>query len=187
MDDDGVFLFQVAGLRPAWQYEDLIWYDSSASLQPCWYLTIVHVVGVCSCISTFSLVPMPRALSVGSSSRLKPLGSRSRTLMFLVFIILLPSIAGTRTGSRTRMPSLRRTVTGMSPQFDATLWGALGLTGSIGGTGFGIFVFVSCQCRLLSRSQPSRAQTRPGDLPRKWHLQKSVFSSRLYDFRADFL
>ncbi|KAI9438550.1 sphingolipid C9-methyltransferase [Lactarius indigo] len=25
LDDDGVFVFQVAGLRPAWQYEDLIW------------------------------------------------------------------------------------------------------------------------------------------------------------------
>ncbi|KAI0368543.1 sphingolipid C9-methyltransferase [Pilatotrama ljubarskyi] len=25
LDDDGIFVFQVAGLRPAWQYEDLIW------------------------------------------------------------------------------------------------------------------------------------------------------------------
>jgi len=25
LDDDGVFVFQVAGLRPSWQYEDLIW------------------------------------------------------------------------------------------------------------------------------------------------------------------
>ena len=25
LDDDGVFVFQVAGLRPHWQYEDLIW------------------------------------------------------------------------------------------------------------------------------------------------------------------
>ena len=25
LDDDGVFYFQVAGLRPHWQYEDLIW------------------------------------------------------------------------------------------------------------------------------------------------------------------
>lgn len=26
LDDDGTFLLQVAGLRPAWQYEDLVWY-----------------------------------------------------------------------------------------------------------------------------------------------------------------
>jgi sphingolipid C9-methyltransferase len=25
LDDDGIFVFQVAGIRPAWQYEDLIW------------------------------------------------------------------------------------------------------------------------------------------------------------------
>ncbi|KIL62769.1 hypothetical protein M378DRAFT_165233 [Amanita muscaria Koide BX008] len=25
LDDDGVFVFQVAGIRPSWQYEDLIW------------------------------------------------------------------------------------------------------------------------------------------------------------------
>lgn len=25
LDDDGIFVLQVAGLRPAWQYEDLIW------------------------------------------------------------------------------------------------------------------------------------------------------------------
>ncbi|KZP23313.1 cyclopropane fatty acid synthase domain-containing protein, partial [Athelia psychrophila] len=25
LDDDGIFVFQVAGLRPTWQYEDLIW------------------------------------------------------------------------------------------------------------------------------------------------------------------
>ncbi|GJJ13054.1 hypothetical protein Clacol_007303 [Clathrus columnatus] len=25
LDDDGTFVFQVAGIRPAWQYEDLIW------------------------------------------------------------------------------------------------------------------------------------------------------------------
>ena len=25
LDDDGIFVFQVAGLRPHWQYEDLIW------------------------------------------------------------------------------------------------------------------------------------------------------------------
>ena len=26
LDDDGIFLLQVAGLRPSWQYEDLIWW-----------------------------------------------------------------------------------------------------------------------------------------------------------------
>ncbi len=26
LDDDGIFVFQVAGIRPHWQYEDLIWY-----------------------------------------------------------------------------------------------------------------------------------------------------------------
>ena len=25
LDDDGTFLLQVAGIRPSWQYEDLIW------------------------------------------------------------------------------------------------------------------------------------------------------------------
>jgi hypothetical protein len=25
LDDDGIFVLQVAGIRPAWQYEDLIW------------------------------------------------------------------------------------------------------------------------------------------------------------------
>ncbi len=25
LEDDGVFVFQVAGIRPSWQYEDLIW------------------------------------------------------------------------------------------------------------------------------------------------------------------
>ena len=26
LDDDGIFVLQVAGIRPAWQFEDLIWY-----------------------------------------------------------------------------------------------------------------------------------------------------------------
>ena len=25
LDDDGIFVLQVAGIRPSWQYEDLIW------------------------------------------------------------------------------------------------------------------------------------------------------------------
>ncbi len=25
LDDNGTFVLQVAGIRPAWQYEDLIW------------------------------------------------------------------------------------------------------------------------------------------------------------------
>lgn len=25
LEDDGILVFQVAGLRPSWQYEDLIW------------------------------------------------------------------------------------------------------------------------------------------------------------------
>lgn len=25
LDDDGVFVLQVAGIRPSWQFEDLIW------------------------------------------------------------------------------------------------------------------------------------------------------------------
>jgi hypothetical protein len=25
LEDDGVFVFQVAGIRPHWQYEDLVW------------------------------------------------------------------------------------------------------------------------------------------------------------------
>ena len=26
LDDDGIFVLQVAGIRPSWQYEDLIWW-----------------------------------------------------------------------------------------------------------------------------------------------------------------
>jgi len=26
LEDDGILVFQVAGIRPHWQYEDLIWY-----------------------------------------------------------------------------------------------------------------------------------------------------------------
>lgn len=26
LEDDGILVFQVAGIRPTWQYEDLIWY-----------------------------------------------------------------------------------------------------------------------------------------------------------------
>ena len=26
LDDNGVFVLQVAGIRPHWQFEDLIWY-----------------------------------------------------------------------------------------------------------------------------------------------------------------
>ena len=29
LDDDGIFVLQVAGFRPSWQYEDLIWLDLS--------------------------------------------------------------------------------------------------------------------------------------------------------------
>lgn len=25
LEDDGILVFQVAGIRPSWQYEDLIW------------------------------------------------------------------------------------------------------------------------------------------------------------------
>jgi hypothetical protein len=25
LDDDGIFVLQVAGIRPSWQYEDLVW------------------------------------------------------------------------------------------------------------------------------------------------------------------
>jgi hypothetical protein len=26
LEDDGIFVLQVAGIRPSWQYEDLIWW-----------------------------------------------------------------------------------------------------------------------------------------------------------------
>lgn len=26
LEDDGIFVYQVSGFRPSWQYEDLIWY-----------------------------------------------------------------------------------------------------------------------------------------------------------------
>ena len=32
LDDDGTFVLQVAGLRPAWQYEDLVWCAISITL-----------------------------------------------------------------------------------------------------------------------------------------------------------
>ena len=31
LDDDGIFVLQVAGIRPSWQYEDLIWCVSPLS------------------------------------------------------------------------------------------------------------------------------------------------------------
>jgi cyclopropane fatty-acyl-phospholipid synthase-like methyltransferase len=31
LDDDGIFVLQVAGIRPSWQYEDLIWLALSGS------------------------------------------------------------------------------------------------------------------------------------------------------------
>ncbi|KAI0295782.1 cyclopropane fatty acid synthase domain-containing protein [Russula brevipes] len=58
LDDDGVFVFQVAGLRPSWQYEDLIWglfmnkyvfpgADASASLGWLWIeVKNIDVLGV---------------------------------------------------------------------------------------------------------------------------------------------
>lgn len=32
LEDDGIFVLQVAGIRPTWQYEDLIWLVSSILL-----------------------------------------------------------------------------------------------------------------------------------------------------------
>lgn len=32
LDDDGIFVLQVAGIRPHWQYEDLIWYHTDLYL-----------------------------------------------------------------------------------------------------------------------------------------------------------
>jgi len=54
LDDDGIFVLQVAGLRPSWQYEDLIWglfmnkyvfpgADASCSLG--WVINAVEAVG----------------------------------------------------------------------------------------------------------------------------------------------
>ncbi|THH15195.1 hypothetical protein EW146_g5245 [Bondarzewia mesenterica] len=54
LDDDGIFVFQVAGLRPCWQYEDLVWglfmnkyvfpgADASASLG--WVVTHLEAAG----------------------------------------------------------------------------------------------------------------------------------------------
>lgn len=34
LDDNGTFVLQVAGIRPAWQYEDLIWFVLSAPTAP---------------------------------------------------------------------------------------------------------------------------------------------------------
>jgi hypothetical protein len=31
LDDNGIFVLQVAGIRPSWQYEDLIWLISAHS------------------------------------------------------------------------------------------------------------------------------------------------------------
>lgn len=32
LEDDGIFVLQVAGIRPTWQYEDLIWFVPSSAL-----------------------------------------------------------------------------------------------------------------------------------------------------------
>jgi cyclopropane fatty-acyl-phospholipid synthase-like methyltransferase len=29
LDDNGIFVLQVAGIRPTWQFEDLVWYIPS--------------------------------------------------------------------------------------------------------------------------------------------------------------
>lgn len=100
LDDDGIFVLQVAGFRPSWQYEDLIWglfmnkyifpgADASCSLG--WVIGKV-------CYYT-SLADLTRNDVVDSW---KVLDLRSRTSMFWEFITLRPSIAGTRTGYRTR-------------------------------------------------------------------------------------
>lgn len=34
LDDDGIFVLQVAGFRPQWQYEDLIWCVQSSFSEP---------------------------------------------------------------------------------------------------------------------------------------------------------
>jgi cyclopropane fatty-acyl-phospholipid synthase-like methyltransferase len=42
LDDDGIFVFQVAGIRPDWQFEDLIWSVSS-------YVSFSSLVNLTSC------------------------------------------------------------------------------------------------------------------------------------------
>ena len=41
LEDDGILVFQVAGIRPTWQYEDLIWYAFTLSLCHSLYSKIV--------------------------------------------------------------------------------------------------------------------------------------------------
>lgn len=104
LDDDGIFVFQVAGIRPFWQYEDLVWglfmnkyvfpgADASCSLG--WVISKVRKV-----ISPLYDFHFNWCIGLVISSSLLDL--RLRTLMFWVFIILLQSTAGTRTGSPTR-------------------------------------------------------------------------------------
>ena len=44
LDDDGIFVFQVAGIRPAWQYEDLIWSVPFTLFPPCSQRDSPHVL-----------------------------------------------------------------------------------------------------------------------------------------------
>ncbi len=45
LDDDGIFVLQVAGFRPSWQYEDLIW---QAPLRFCCEKILTVILGVFS-------------------------------------------------------------------------------------------------------------------------------------------
>ncbi|KAG8839537.1 hypothetical protein FRC18_010316 [Serendipita sp. 400] len=101
LDDDGVFLLQVAGIRSVWQYEDLIWglfmnkyvfpgADASCSLN--WVINQVRLI----IRFPFYLISNPFTPS------LRPMDLRSRISTFLVFIIAQRSGAGIRTGSQTK-------------------------------------------------------------------------------------
>lgn len=92
LNDDGMFFLQIAGLRRAWQYEDLQWgvsfggpYTSHSLISSLWP-------------SMSSLVLMLLCLLTGSLNKWNDLVLRLNPLKLWVFITLPPSFDGMRTG-----------------------------------------------------------------------------------------
>ena len=136
LKDDGVFYFQVAGLRRHWRYEDLIWYVALVCLvrvernrRGCTgtrTLTqlpppslALSLAGACSWASTSSPARTRAAASVGSRLSSSVPVSRSSASPTSALTTARPLISGSTTGAprRRRRSSLRarrRTVAGRS-------------------------------------------------------------------------
>lgn len=99
LDDDGIFVFQVAGIRPSWQFEDLIWglfmnkyaVDGLFSRRVCRLTSPSTSAPFPPSLSSFpplgtsSLEPTPRSPSTGSSVSSRRLASRSSSVTFCEF------------------------------------------------------------------------------------------------------